>query len=1456
MTNPTDHNHPDHDVLTAFGLGKLDPPEAESVEQHIAECEPCCETLLHLQDDTFVETVRRSKDVDVADQGDDASIHTAAYSSLAVDHTSDRSADELPHELANHSRYRLVEHIGRGGMGDVYKAEHRLMDRLVALKVIKSHLLSKPEAVKRFQREVQAAARLSHPNIVTAYDAEQAGDFHFLVMEYVDGLELSEVVNQRGPLPVAEAADYIRQAAAGLQHAHEMGMVHRDIKPQNLMLDEAGNIKILDFGLANFASESATEESSDEDVGEDSNNSAQPARLPHQLTQLGTMMGTPDYIAPEQARDARSADIRSDIYSLGCTLYYLLAGKVPFPGNSVTDKLQSHAEGKVKPIRELRGDLPEGLEDVLQRLMSQDPDERFQTPAEAVEALRPYIGSINSERPPANSWGTGSRQRFQWVATAIVAALLCGAIVVMTNRGRVEIQSGVDNVKVIVSQGGREIKVLDVDTGTSVYWLPSGDYQVSVSGDGAADVTIGPNTVTIARFGKELIQIHPDPAVQANQQLQGTWIAASGERGGKPLAHDLIGVQQLDFMGDRILLTMPGGMNEEIAFTLDVEKDPHQIRFHSPDDSREMRGIYKVQEDRLTLCVTLDPALSVPTEFATDAGTPYDLIVFQKGLARPEIRQELMALINAARPNLSDEELKRALTSQAPLLSELNIEAARALVSMLTGLTDKAHQALLQEGYLKWRFKSLDEGRQSKMQTFVRHLLAPAEKMGFPAGTAQGGQTMLDKGSVGFAVLTDPDTNDQLVAWYLLMTNAPMPMMFPLVGLDVNSSNVMASRQLHDQLFELVDKPESDLPTIDSPSLESTPDRASQVLHDGDRENQLAHVVQGTVTRIFSNMTAGEYRAMDHGLRLSNHRPVQLTGHVVDGESRFAVIWKQDPDASFASKAYVDLSPAQFQERIEELVKQGFRLIRVSAYVIGNEQRYAGIFEQRDGPAWQAQLAVPEDKLPALSDELSGQGYRMLDVSGFDTQEGPLFATVWEQSDGPDWQSHPALTASEIRMLSEKLSRQGFRPLRVSGYCVESQARYASIWEQAENVQWRVRVDMRKDEYARTDKEFAEKGYGKVQLSELHVGDEPRYAVIWQRLDSARPATPESDSEAANAPAGPTPVYQLVKNSGFEESGDKEGTQATYWLPMRKTTADEPEADCRRDTETFKTGSASAAIIKERVKNRLAETGFLQNVLDLPTGRTLRLTGNIKTENVKGSAAIKLRLRDPNKSPARAFLGMCETRGIQGTREWQSCDALIQVPPGAVGELGLVLQGTGAAWFDDVRLTPIPTLKASLVNGGFEDLSDDRPIGWQPIGAAAEGVTMAVDKKIRRTGAASVMIKNEGRDIQPYNWRQELFGQLPVGKNVELTGWVKTKNAKMVAVAVQVLDESNGMIAFHTTQNRFKLHGTADWRAFTLRFPIPPKTSKLAILAMLSGNGQVWFDDFQLDVGASPKTQD
>jgi serine/threonine protein kinase len=265
-------------------------------------------------------------------------------------------------------KYKVLGPLGSGGMAHVFLCEHLVMRRRVAVKVLPTRP-GDPHALERFRREARAVAQLNHPNIVGGHDIDRDGALHFLVMEYIDGSNFQTILKERGPMDPVRAAHYISQAARGLQHAHEAGLVHRDVKPGNLLLDRGGTVKILDLGLARFFRDESDDLSRKDVEGP---------------------MGTSDYMAPEQALDSHAVDIRADIYSLGATFYALLAGQSPFHGRTVAQKLMGHQFGRPTPIRELRPNVPEGMAAVLERMMAKDPAERYQTPLEVAQALSPW----------------------------------------------------------------------------------------------------------------------------------------------------------------------------------------------------------------------------------------------------------------------------------------------------------------------------------------------------------------------------------------------------------------------------------------------------------------------------------------------------------------------------------------------------------------------------------------------------------------------------------------------------------------------------------------------------------------------------------------------------------------------------------------------------------------------------------------------------------------------------------------------------------------------------------------------------------------------------------------------------------------------------------------------------------------------------------------------------------
>lgn len=368
--------HPTHDELLGLVHGTLDEQTAESVAVHIEECSECEETVREFETavDDVIQRLRTPATLGCFETEpgcrDLVSVVAAIGRDLSVSRSGDLIGEAIESDMGVIRDYRLLERIGEGGMGAVYKALHTRLQKVVALKVLPAARMDDPHAVQRFQREMQAVGRLSHPNIVGAHDAGEHEGTHFLVMEHVAGVDLSQLVRCIGPLPFADACELVRQAAIGLQHAHEHDLVHRDIKPSNLMLAPDGLVKILDLGLARLHTSGQQE-----------------------LTSTGQLMGTIDYIAPEQTGDCHDVDIRVDIFSLGATLYKLLTGVAPYSDpkyNTAVKKLAALANDPIPQIQSRREAVPAELAAVVSRMLAKNPDDRFHTPAEVTTALEPF----------------------------------------------------------------------------------------------------------------------------------------------------------------------------------------------------------------------------------------------------------------------------------------------------------------------------------------------------------------------------------------------------------------------------------------------------------------------------------------------------------------------------------------------------------------------------------------------------------------------------------------------------------------------------------------------------------------------------------------------------------------------------------------------------------------------------------------------------------------------------------------------------------------------------------------------------------------------------------------------------------------------------------------------------------------------------------------------------------
>ena len=501
--------------LSEFVEGRIEASRVEQIAEHLEGCGDCQSTVVMLgeQSDTFIQQLRLPAVPDSLETEDACQAAVERLAAGAAETRSGATAALPPSEIEQVGPYHIRGQLGVGGMGTVFEAVHTKLKRSVALKLLPASRWANPEAVARFEREMEVIGQLDHPNIVRASDAGEENGMHYLVMEHVDGLDLSRVASRVGTLTIADACEVARQAAIGLQYAHENHLVHRDIKPSNLMLAASGQrsaasgqqghraatVKILDLGLALLGDSHAGQE--------------------NELTTVGQLMGTLDYMAPEQGMDSHDVDARADIYSLGATLYKLLTGSAPFATpqyDTLLKKVTALANKPVTPIKQVRSDIPEGLAAVIDRMLSKDAADRFDTPEEVMAALEPFTGAADlggllaaaweakepesnltppliRSRPAATNPVAAPKQpapasgmrgwRFAGVLMILICLVMVAgfAIIIATDQGELVINAA-EEVEVTIRKDGNTVKQLAVSKGENAVTVWSGSYRIELKG--------------------------------------------------------------------------------------------------------------------------------------------------------------------------------------------------------------------------------------------------------------------------------------------------------------------------------------------------------------------------------------------------------------------------------------------------------------------------------------------------------------------------------------------------------------------------------------------------------------------------------------------------------------------------------------------------------------------------------------------------------------------------------------------------------------------------------------------------------------------------------------------------------------------------------------------------------------------------------------------------------------
>ncbi|MBC8352513.1 MAG: protein kinase [Planctomycetes bacterium] len=594
---------PSEDRLRAFTLGQLPNEQSDELFEHLRTCEGCRAGLDTIEDseDSLIASLRKPDELAEFSAEPDCQVAMAkALGALALASETGASSevDELPKSIGE---YEIIRMLGQGGMGNVFLARHTKLGREVALKVLAGDRLANRRTRERFEAEMRAVGRLSHPNIVTAHDAREVDGTAVLVTEFIDGFDLSQLVRRTGPLSIADACEIVRQTAVALEYTSGQGFVHRDVKPSNIMLSNVGEVKLLDLGLARLQC--------------DENDRPE-------ITGTGQAMGTADFVAPEQVADSRGVDVRADIYSLGCTLFKLLTGNAPFADeqhDTAFSKMTAHVSQEPPSLGKLLPDAPSSLTKLVDSMLAKHPEDRPQSPMSVAEQLAAFTSNSNlaqlAERAnqlepqteaPRSSTVASPIQPFlhrQVSITTMIAASL-GALLLGICMG----------VVITITYPDGTQAVIDVPPGSKIGMEKS------------------PN-------GESHQAQHETPAT-AEIVLDGTWQVTSSKDG-------RLGPEQLSrlwaFHGGRYYV-MEGERLISVGYYSHRQTTvPQQLDFMAGGSRSVKLGILRAfGENQIEFCLNGVPQGGRPTQFESTVGSSYVLMTLKRVEELPQVLQDAM----------------------------------------------------------------------------------------------------------------------------------------------------------------------------------------------------------------------------------------------------------------------------------------------------------------------------------------------------------------------------------------------------------------------------------------------------------------------------------------------------------------------------------------------------------------------------------------------------------------------------------------------------------------------------------------------------------------------------------------------------------------------------------------------------------------------------------------------